>query len=91
MIRDAKLDGTDGTKVMPTVASNLPAVPEPADVADVLHEQLDYLIDHASERGTCGCSECQRYLRVRSALLEIFGEPEPQQVRQHTAAISIAA
>jgi hypothetical protein len=90
MVRDGKLDGTEGTKVMPTVASNLPAVPRPADVADVLHEQLDYLIDHASA-GPCGCSECQRYLRVRSALLEIFGEPEPQQVRQRAAAISIAA
>jgi hypothetical protein len=76
---------------MPTPASNLPAFPEAPDVADVLHEQLDYLIDHASESGTCGCSECQRYFRVRSALLEIFGEPEPRQVPQRAAAISIAA
>jgi hypothetical protein len=88
MRRETELDGT---KVMPVVASNLPAVPKPADVADVLHEQLDYLIDHASESGTCGCSECQRYFRVRSALLEIFGEPEPRQVPQRAAAISIAA
>lgn len=42
---------------------------------DILREQLEYLIDHATGSPQCGCSECQRYLRVRSILLEIFGEP----------------
>jgi hypothetical protein len=62
-----------------------PRVPEPADESDVMREQLEYLIAHATERGSCDCSECQRYLRVRSLLLAIFSEPEPQPAQQLTA------
>ena len=58
----------------------LPRIPEPADETDILREQLDYLIEHASRNAQCGCSECQRYLRVRSVLLEIFGEPQNARV-----------
>jgi hypothetical protein len=73
-------------------ALSLPRVPEPADESDVMREQLEYLIDHATERDGCGCSECQRYLRVRSLLLEIFSEPEPQPAQQLTAtALPMAA
>ncbi len=54
----------------------LPRVTQPADEAEVMHEQLDYLIEHAAEAGQCGCSECQRYARVRAALLSIFDERE---------------
>jgi hypothetical protein len=64
---------------------DLPRVPDPADEDDVLREQLEYLIAHVAERGVCGCPECQRYLRVRSVLLEIFSEPEPQSAQQLTA------
>jgi len=64
---------------------SLPRISEPADESDVMREQLDYLIGHAAERGTCGCSECQRYLRVRSLLLAIFSEPEPQPAQPLTA------
>jgi hypothetical protein len=66
--------------MMPQEVSNRPGVPEPADERDVMREQLEYLIGHAAEPGICGCSECQRYLRVRSVLLEIFGEPQRRQV-----------
>ena len=75
----------DGTKTTPHKALSLPGVPKPADESDVRREQLEYLIGHATERGICGCSGCQRYLHVRSLLLEIFSEPEPQAVRQLTA------
>jgi hypothetical protein len=78
-------DELDETKITPHDALSLPRVPEPADESDVMREQLEYLIAHASERGNCGCSECQRYLRVRSLLLEIFSEPEPQAMQQLTA------
>jgi hypothetical protein len=74
----------DGMKTTPDEALSLPRVPEPADESDVMREQLEYLIEHAAERGICGCSECQRYHRVRSLLLEIFSEPEPQPVHQLT-------
>jgi hypothetical protein len=80
-----------GTTTMPQEGSNPPRVPEPADERDVMREQLEYLIGHATEQSTCGCSECQRYLRVRSVLLEIFGEPQRQQVRQLTATLPMAA
>jgi hypothetical protein len=81
----------NGTTAVPPSGLNLPRVPEPADENDVLREQLEYLIGHATERGLCGCSDCQRYLRVRSALLEIFSEPEAQQVRQRAATLPMAA
>jgi hypothetical protein len=75
----------EGTKTTPHEVLSLPRVPEPANESDVMREQLEYLIGHATERGTCGCSECQRYLRVRSLLLEIFSEPEAQPVQPLTA------
>jgi len=67
---------------------SLPRVPEPADPNDVLREQLEYLIDH-TEKGGCGCHECERYLRVRAILLAIFSEP--QAARQLTATLPMAA
>ena len=39
---------------------------------DILREQLEYLIDHASGKIVPSCSECHRYLQVRSLLLQIF-------------------
>jgi hypothetical protein len=53
----------------------LARVPEAAAESDILREQLEYLIDHTAGNAPCGCSDCQRYLRVRSVLLEIFAEP----------------
>jgi len=44
-----------------------------ADANEVMLEQLQYLIDHAGG-GTCGCPQCERYLRVRALLTEIFSE-----------------
>lgn len=84
-------DELDGTTTMAHGGLNLPRVPGPADENDVMREQLEYLIGHATEQSICGCSECQRYLRVRSVLLEIFSEPAPQQVRQLAATFSKAA
>jgi hypothetical protein len=49
---------------------------------DVMREQLEYLIDHTAEHVECGCAECRRYLRTRSILLEIFGEPQTPQVQE---------
>ena len=81
MTPQAELDGTTLMR---------PRVSEPADEHDVMREQLEYLIAHAAERGTCGCSDCQRYLRVRYLLLEIFTEPAPQAALQ-LVAIPMAA
>ena len=66
-------------KTMADGGSPLPKVSEPADENEVMREQLEYLIGHTADTGLCGCSECQRYVRVRALLLEIFSEPAPQQ------------
>lgn len=79
----------DGTKTTLSNALSLPRVPGSADESDVLREQLEYLIGHATEPGACGCSECQRYLQVRSLLLAIFSEPERKPVQ--LAAVPMAA
>jgi len=80
----------DGTKTTPQNAVSLPRISEPADENDVMREQLEYLIGHATEQRACGCSTCQRYLRVRSALLEIFNEPQTQPAPR-PAALPMAA
>ena len=60
--------------VAATAASVAPArIAAPIELHEVMREQLDYLIEHA-EGGLCDCSTCQRYYRVRGALLEIFGQ-----------------
>jgi hypothetical protein len=85
-------DELDEAKITAHNALSVSRVPEPADESDVMREQLEYLIAHATERGTCDCSDCQRYLRVRSLLLAIFSEPEPQPAQQLTAtALPMAA
>ena len=43
-----------------------------AKTNDILREQLEYLIDHVGDSVVFSCSECRRYLRVRSILLQIF-------------------
>ena len=83
MIPHAELDGT---KTTPEGGLHLPRVSQPADENDVMREQLEYLIGHVAERGMCGCSECQRYLRARAVLLELFSEPA-----QKSAALPMAA
>ena len=88
MTAHAELNGT--TAVLPS-GSNLRRVLEPADENDVLRDQLEYLIGHAADQSSCGCSDCQRFLRVRSVLLEIFSEPTTRQIRQSPATLPMAA
>jgi hypothetical protein len=66
-------------------------IPEPADETDILREQLEYLIEHTARNQQCGCSECQRYLKVRSALLEIFAEPPRAKIQEMAPRFAIAA
>ena len=55
---------------------------ESANENDVMREQLEYLIDHTEQHVQCGCAECRRYLRARSVLLEIFGEPQSASIHE---------
>jgi len=74
------------------VPLNVPRAPGPVDEAEVMREQLEYLIEHVAEKGICGCSECQRFLRVRAALFEVFTSgPAPQQDRPPSADLPTAA
>ena len=43
----------------------------PAAADDVMREQLDFLLEHVAT-GFCGCSLCNRYLRARFVLLDLF-------------------
>ena len=43
----------------------------PAAADDVMREQLEFLIEHMAT-GYCGCSFCNRYLRARFVLLDLF-------------------
>jgi hypothetical protein len=47
-------------------------------------EQLEYLIEHA-QGGVCGCAQCERYLRVRSVIMEVFAD-SPQSVLMNSVA-----
>jgi hypothetical protein len=61
-----------------------PAPVQSVREADILREQLEYLIEHTACSIPCECSVCSRYGLVRSLLLEIFGEP-------HAAAVPAVA
>jgi hypothetical protein len=69
----------------------LQRIPEPADECDILREQLEYLIGHSARNAQCSCSECRRYLRVRSALLEIFVDPPRARVQEIAPRLAKAA
>lgn len=52
-----------------------PASPVADPVHDVMREQFEFLLEHAElAMGTCVCSTCERYYRVRAALLDVFGQ-----------------
>jgi hypothetical protein len=69
----------------------VPRIPKPAEEIGILREQLEYLMEHTARNAQCGCSECQRYLRVRSALLEIFAEPPRAKVHEMGPRLARAA
>ena len=50
------------------------APPEDNDL--ILEEQFYYLLDHVGVAIHPGCALCQRYLRIKWILLEIFKDPK---------------
>ena len=76
-----------------TTTADHAILPKNAGVAktdDILREQLEYLIGHVSDKIVPGCSECRRYIRVRSLLLQIFqtSNNEGAQAREVKATTS---
>ena len=61
-----------------------PRVVGAANENEVMLEQLEYLIEHA-QGGICGCTQCERYLRVRSMIMEVFAD-SPQSVHTNSVA-----
>ena len=61
-----------------------PRVVAAANENEVMLEQLEYLIEHA-QGGNCGCAQCERYLRVRSVIMEVFAD-SPQSVLMNSVA-----
>ncbi len=84
-------DDREGNGAVPSGHSLPPRVQLPADEAEVVSEQLEYLLDHVAEEGICGCSDCQRYIRARAVLLEIFADPERPASRTAGAELPLAA
>ena len=67
--------------------AQLPAPPRVVAAAnenEVMLEQLEYLIEHA-QGGVCGCTQCERYMRVRSTIMEVFAD-SPSSVLMSRAA-----
>ena len=62
-----------------------------AEEAEILREQLDYLIGHVEEHPQCGCSECQRYQWARAALLAVFTKPPRARVEEIAPRLAKAA
>jgi hypothetical protein len=46
---------------------------QPAPLSDILYEQLDYLIAHATQACPPGCADCARLQQVKIWLLLPFG------------------
>lgn len=53
------------------VRASSPRYLEPADMSDVLNEQLSYLLDHAGHHAA-GCADCARYAEVVRLLMRPF-------------------
>ena len=67
-------------------AARLAPRPQAAIENEVMLDQLEFLIEHVQE-GVCGCEQCERYLRARTLLLEVFSDaPRPAVAKKSSAA-----
>jgi hypothetical protein len=74
MSRDRSMSdtGTQSLAANPTGFGHPAEFTQPAPLGDILHEQLDYLIEHATEACPPGCADCARLQQVKSWLLIPF-------------------
>jgi hypothetical protein len=85
MSRDRSTSDTGTQSMAPQpIGSGRPAeFIQPAPLGDILHEQLDYLIGHATAACPPGCSDCARLQQVKSWLLIPFrGARRPRASRR---------
>jgi hypothetical protein len=64
--------GTQSLAAHPMGSGSSADLIQPAPLGDILHEQLDYLIDHATQACPPGCADCARLQQVKSWLLIPF-------------------
>jgi hypothetical protein len=58
---------------------------QPAPLGDILHEQLDYLVAHATQACPPGCADCARLQQVKSWLLLPFSGARRPRVSRRAA------
>ena len=75
MSRDHSMSdtGTQSLAANPAGPCSPADLMQPAPLGDILHEQLDYLMDHSTEACAPGCADCARLMQVKSWLLLPFG------------------
>jgi len=63
--------------MMPEVQENaVQLLSDDVPVADVMFDQLEFLVDHSAQCGNPHCSECGRYQVVRQFLMMPFADVE---------------
>ncbi len=72
MSRDRSSIGVQPSVVKDARATRRADYIEPAPVADILHEQLEYLIAHSADSCAPGCEDCVRLQQVQGWLLMPF-------------------
>jgi len=72
MSRDRSVVGASPLAAGAEMESRRAEYINPAPVAEILHEQLDYLIEHARRSCAPGCEECVRLQQVQGWLLIPF-------------------
>jgi hypothetical protein len=65
--------GTQSPASIPAGSGGPADLMQPAPLSDILYEQLDYLIAHATQACPPGCADCARLQQVKSWLLLPFG------------------
>ena len=75
MSRDRSMSdtGTQSLAANPAGSGRPADFIQPAPLGDILFEQLDYLVAHATQACAPGCADCARLQQVKSWLLLPFG------------------
>ena len=85
MSRDRSISdtGTQSLAARPIGSGHPAEFVQPAPLGDILREQLDYLISHATQACPPGCADCARLQQAKNWLLIPFrGARRPRASRR---------
>jgi hypothetical protein len=87
MSRDRSMSetGTQSSAANPAGSGRPADFIQPAPLGDILFEQLEYLVAHATQACAPGCSDCARLQQVKSWLLLPFGGARRPRVTRRAA------